>query len=179
MTLPFLLVLLRDLVVPTVATGVVIVFASLVSRGTLHRADRIGSAAVAVGFAVGYQAVIGGGFDPADYVSVLPLVGVVAALLAPRIATRVRFGATVGLPLRVGIVVAGLAAAGVLHLVGQAHLAGLALVTVGTAWGLALGAHVGDRESVPLVAPDARPGAWAVVAGMLVAVCAFAAVAVA
>lgn len=163
------LLILRDLGLPAVATCTVLVLASMVSKGTLHRVDRIGAAAVAVGFAVGFQPVSGGGFDPNNPVSVLPLVAVASAVLAPRIATRIAPAAAVPAGLRAGLVVTGIASAAILYALGDTHLTEVALVAVGAAFGLVLGAQVGDREPVRVTAPDPRVGAWVVVAVLLLA----------
>jgi len=60
----------------------------LVSRGALHRLDRVGAAAVAVGFAGAYQETTGGGWHPENPASWLPLAAVVTALIGPRLAAR-------------------------------------------------------------------------------------------
>lgn len=168
-----LLLVLRDLGLPAVASALVLVFASLLSKGTLHRADRIGAAAVAVGFAVGFQPVSGGGFRSDDSLTVLPLLAVVCALLAPRMATRLAPGATVGLLPRVALVAAGLASAVALYVLGDTRLVEVALVTTGAAVGLVVGAQVGDREPTALMAPDPRVGSWVVVGILLLVVWGF------
>jgi hypothetical protein len=168
-----LLLILRDLGLPAVASTLVLVFASLISKGTLHRTDRIGAAAVAVGFAVGFQPLTSGGLHPEDALTVLPLAAVVSALLAPRVATRFAPGATIGVAGRAGLVAAGLTSAVALYVLGDTRLTEVALITVGAAIGLALGAQVGDREPAGITAPDPRVGAWAVVGILLVAVAGF------
>ncbi|MDP2308954.1 MAG: hypothetical protein Q8P18_23225 [Pseudomonadota bacterium] len=168
--LPALLLILRDLGLPAVASCMVLVLASMVSKGTLHRVDRIGAASVAVGFAVGFQPLSGGGFDGGDPVTVLPLVAVVTALLAPRLVTRFAPAAAVGALVRAGLFGAGIVSAVALYALGDTRLTEVALVTVGAAIGLVVGAQVGDQQPIKLVAPDPRVGAWAVVAVLLVAV---------
>lgn len=167
------LLIVRDLGLPAVASALVLVFASLISKGTLHRTDRIGAAAVAVGFAVGFQPLTSGGLLLDDALTVLPLAAVVSALLAPRVAARYAPGATIGVAGRASLLAAGLAAAMALYAVGDTRLTEVALVTVGAALGLAMGALVGDREPTGIRAPDPRVGAWAVVGVLLVAVAGF------
>jgi hypothetical protein len=170
-------VLLRDLGVSALVAAVVVLLGALISRGALHRTDRLGAAAIAVGFAVGYNRVIGGGFRADDLISVLPLAAVVAALFAPRIASRAAPDAAVGAATRAGLVLVGIAAAATFYVGEQFHLTQLSVTTVGAAVGLVVGTQVAERAAPSARAPDPRPGAWAVVAGLLAAVGGFGAAA--
>ncbi|MDP2314381.1 MAG: hypothetical protein Q8P41_15880 [Pseudomonadota bacterium] len=167
------LLILRDLGLPAAISAVALVFASALSSAALHRTDRVAAAAVAIAFAVGYNAVSGGGFHPEDTVSVLPLVAVVCALLLPRIVARAAPKAAVAAPTRAGVLVAGVASAVVLYLAHDTRLTELALVPVGAALGLMLGTHLPDRGPPRLADPDPRAGAWIVVALLLLAVWGF------
>jgi len=166
-------VLLRDLGVSALASAVVVLLGALISRATLHRTDRLGAAAIAVGFAVGYERVIGGGFRPNDLISVLPLGAVVAALFAPRIAARAAPDATVGLGVRGGVLALGIAAAGTFYMGEQFHLTQLCVTTVGAAVGLVVGTQVAERAAPSVRAPDPRPGSWMVFASLLAALTGF------
>ncbi len=149
-----------SLVVCTAAFGV--------SRGRLHRTDRVGAAAVAVGFVAGYQLVTGGGWHPERPVTWLPMIVVVGALIGPRLAGRLAPEAPVPPIARVFVLLAALGAAIAMLGVGRTEAAALELAVLGAAVGAALGERLGDDSGeTGLLRPDRRVGAWVVAALVL------------
>ncbi len=136
------------------------------SRARLHRADRIGAAALAVGFVGGYQLVVpGGGWHPERIVTWSPLIAVVGALIGPRLAARVAAEARVPLAAR-GFVL--LAAAAATLAIGPVEVGALLLCALGAGLGVTFSERLSDTTGeAGLHRPDRRPGTW-VLAALLV-----------
>lgn len=133
----------------------------VVSGARLHRADRIGAAALAVGFVAGYQMVTGGGWHPERPVTWLPLIVVAAALLGPRLAARTAPGASVPLAARAFVLVAASGAAVTTLLAGRTEVGALEACTLGAALGVTAGERLGDDSGeAGLGRPDRRPATW-------------------
>lgn len=175
------------------ATALVVCAAAWgVSRGRIHRSDRVGAAALAVGFVAAYQGVTGGGWHPERPVTAMPLVAVIGALILPRIAARAAPDATVHVTARGFVLVAAAASAVTMLAAGRPEAAALALAVLGGMLGAAAGERLAGRDADvagpadadaglaaarppgsgssgrPLATgPDRRPGTWVLAALMV------------
>lgn len=157
-------------------------FIWLLTGGRAHRSDRIGSAALAIGFVAGFVVITGGGWHPAEGPNYLPLVAVVFAQLAPRLfATRFP-ELDIALAPRIGLLAAALGGGGLFVSLGDTTTAGLLLSLGGAALGIVASAGLKSSPSAGLAltrgleqrdaAPgrDPRPATWLVLGVLVVAV---------
>lgn len=160
--------LATDFVAAAAVTLAVVGAAWVVSRVRVHRTDRIGAAALAVGFVAGYQFVTGGGWNPERPVTSLPVIVVAGALIGPRLAARLAPDARVPLAARAFVLVAASGAAVAMFLAGRHEVAGLEVCVLGAALGVTAGERLGDDSGeAGLHRPDRRPATW-VLAALLV-----------
>jgi hypothetical protein len=167
----------------------------VLTRGRLHRTDRVGAAGVAVGFAFACADVLGTGFHPERPATMLPLAGVVGALLLPRLLARAAPNARVPAAARMFVVLASLMAGAAMLASGRLEAAALELAvfsaTLGSAFaerlpaspdvGASGGGEAGDSRGPGAPGDDAggpggedaggtedhRPGTWLLAAMMI------------